>query len=357
MHPADRQRPAAPIFVVGANRSGTTLLRLLLNAHSRIAIPEELTYFNEVLAGVPLRTWRAPDLTPDQYHAFVRGFLRRHAGTLAPLRVDDLEAEILSHPGIDLRRPYQTALEAWARCHGKARWGEKTPGNLFYAHVILDMFPEARFIYLVRDPRAGVLSMTRASMFADDVVINALNRRRYATEGGTRLEQAVPPAQRMTLRYEDLVTAPEAAARTLCAFLGEPFEPDMLRFHEEARQYMAPHAATGFNRAATRPISPARVDEWRDWLRPEDVALIEHICADEMDRFGYAREAGVALPLAQRLDVWAKRGYLRLQCRRHPNAPQYLLKHRMFDRSRRRLRRARQHLTTWPRTTREVEQP
>lgn len=354
-YPGGVKPRAAPVFVVGANRSGTTLLRLLLNAHSHIAIPEELTYFNGVIAGVPLHAWRTPGMTPDQYCMFVRGFLHRHADTLAPLQLGDLEAEILSHPEMDLRRPYQMALEAWARCHGKTRWGEKTPGNLFYAREILDMFPGARFIYLVRDPRAGVLSMMRAHMFVEDVVINALNRHRYATQGWTRLVQAVPPGQRMTLRYEDLVAAPEATARALCAFLDEPFEPGMLHFYEDAPQYMTPRAVTDFNRSATRPITTARVDGWRDQLRPVDVVLIESICVREMDRFGYERETEATPSPSQRLDVLVKRSYLKMQCWRHPNAPQYLLKHRLFDRTRRRLRRAGKHLTPWSRSAREAE--
>lgn len=345
----------APVFVVGANRSGTTLLRLVLNAHSRLALPEELAYFNGRLAGVPLDTWRAPGLTQDQYRRFVRSFVRRHAETFAPLDTDALEAEIMDHPEVSLRRPYATALAAWARCHGKARWGEKTPGNLFFAATILEMFPDARFVYIARDPRAGVASMLRATMFADDVAINALNRVRYATEGRGRLEQAVPPIQRMTLRYEDLVAEPEATVRSLCRFLDEPFEPSMLRFYTDAEDYMTARAASDFNRSATRPISTARIDEWRRQLSPDDVALVEHICADEMARFGYERTAPTSPALAQKLDVWTKRGYLMLQCWRHPHAPQYLLKHRLFDRSRNRLHRAHRRLTRQHRPAAEMD--
>ncbi|NBB85006.1 MAG: hypothetical protein GVY12_02125 [Bacteroidetes bacterium] len=349
----ERGSSQAPIFVVGANRSGTTLLRLLLNAHSRIAIPEELAYFNQRLAGVPLSTWRAPELSHDEYALFVRGFIAQRAAAFAPLVADELEAQILESGIIDLRHPYRTALAAWARAQGKKRWGEKTPGNLFYADVILEMFPEARFIYIARDPRAGVASMKRAPMFADDVVINALNRRKYGTSGLTLLERAVPVAQRTTIRYEDLVTHPEDTVQALCGFLDEAYEPEMLRFYEASRQFMTARAADGFNRAATTPIRPQKVDAWRMELAPEDVALIEHLCAEEMVRFGYEPSADAAPGWPQRLDLATKRAYYRLQHWRHPHAPQYLLKHRVFDRSRRRMERLRRRL--WSRQEREVQ--
>ena len=187
----------SPIFIVGANRSGTTLLRLLLNAYSRIAIPDELIYLDSHLGGAPIEQWRDPALSPEEYEAFVDRFLDDNCQPLTELDHAALKAEILAGRP-DLRRPYRLALEDWAHHHGKDRWGEKTPGNLFYADVLLDMFPEAQFLYVVRDPRAGVASMQKVSFFPDDIVFNALSRRKHDTEGRALLELA--PADDRSLR-------------------------------------------------------------------------------------------------------------------------------------------------------------
>ncbi len=331
---------ASPIFIVGANRSGTTLLRLILNAHSRIAIPEELIYFGSYVAGVPVARWRRPPLTREQYAAFVKGFAQQAARLMPGLDAARLQSEILNHRPFDLRAPYQTALETWARLHGKARWGEKTPGNLFYADVLMEMFPAARFIYVVRDPRAGVSSMQRASFFSDDVVFNALARRKHATAGRALLERAVPPARRMTLRYEDLVRAPEKTLRAVCAFLDEPYEPSMLRFHEEADAYMKPSAAATFNAAATRPISADKIDAWKDRLAPAKVGIVERVCAQEMREFGYVPiRRHDALPLNARLALALKTAYWHLQCWRRRDIRHYTVTYPPLARSRRRLRR------------------
>ena len=64
-----------PIFVVGANRSGTTLLRLMLNAHSHIAIPDELTYITPYLGGAGIQNWKDPGFSPSRYRSFVQRFV------------------------------------------------------------------------------------------------------------------------------------------------------------------------------------------------------------------------------------------------------------------------------------------
>ena len=128
--PTSTHKTGAPIFIVGANRSGTTLLRLMLNAHPSVGIPEEVVYFGSRMAGVPIEQWRAPGLAPAAYTRFVKNFLET---SCAPLGMPDrmaLLAEILESGPADFRHPYQYVLEAWARQHGKPRWGEKTPGNL-----------------------------------------------------------------------------------------------------------------------------------------------------------------------------------------------------------------------------------
>ena len=103
--------------------------------------------------------------------------------------------------------------------------------------------------------------MLGASFFPDDVVLNALGRRHHHRVGAAGLARHVPVDRRMTVRYEDLVEAPEPTLRSVCAFLGEPFEPEMLRFHETAAAYMKPSAAAGHNAAATGPVTARRVED------------------------------------------------------------------------------------------------
>ena len=330
------KRDNSPIFIVGANRSGTTLLRLILNAHSRIGIPEELVYFDSRLAGIPIGQWRHPGLSQRAYRAFVDRFLTKNCAPMVPLDAAELRRDILQSGPQDFRRPYQLALEHWAHSHGKVRWGEKTPGNLFYVDVIRDMFPEAQFIHLVRDPRAGVHSMNRASFLANDAIINALNRHKYVKEGLAIQEGMVSTGQWMQVRYEDLVAKPEATVQALCQFLHEPFEPAMLHFHEDAEHYMKRRASGDFNSAATRPIDQSKIEAWRSGLTRREIAAVEAICGEQMQRLGYIPE-GYTLNVRTHLDMLVKRAYYQLQHWRHPQARQYLLKDRLFARSRNRI--------------------
>jgi hypothetical protein len=313
----------SPIFIVGANRSGTTLLRLILNAHPRIAIPDELGYFDFNFSRRSFRPWHSPTVPPEQYEEFVIRFLERNEAALAPLSINRLKDDILSSPRLDLRVPYTRTLQAWTSHHGKSRWGEKTPGNLFYVDLLYDMFPEARFIYLVRDPRAGVNSMNRSILFSDDTVLNALNRRKYMQEGFDLLQATVPAEQRTVLKYEDLVAAPEATVQDLCTFIGEQFAPQMLNFHQDADQYMRPRAVKAFNQAATQPILKSKIDAWCQDLSADDVAMVEWICAASMRKHDYV-PTGVTPSVLARCVAFSKRLYWQYQCRSHANSPGYI---------------------------------
>lgn len=279
----------APLFIVGANRSGTTLLRLILNAHPRIAIPEELNFFNPWL----MNHWRDAAADREAFRQRVHWYLQHKMppGAFGDVALPTLEDAIVSGASTyDWRALYAGALNSWARLHGKPRWGEKTPGNLFYVDLLLEMFPDAQFIHLVRDPRAGVQSMQDASFFGDDVKINALNRRKYLREG-LRRDASMPPDQWTRVRYEDLLTAPEDTVEALCHFLGERYVPEMLTYYEDAEQYMSSAAANEFNQAALRPIDPSKAESWRETLPRPDATVIEAICRAEMNVLGYEPDA------------------------------------------------------------------
>lgn len=325
----------SPIFIVGANRSGTTLLRLILNAHPRVGIPDELVYFDTTLAGVSIHEWNRPGLGPSEFETFVESFLQERAEIFDALDRASLKAEILDGAA-DLRRPYQISLRAWAEHHGKNRWGEKTPGNLFYADVIREMFPDARFVYVARDPRAGVASMQSVSFFPNDVVFNALSRRKHDIAGRDFFRSQVPAAQRTTLRYEDLVRQPERVVRSLCEFLGEAYHPEMLHFHRQATKYMRDAAEEGHNATATKPITTDRLDAWMDEMAEEDIAAVESLCDEVFRRFGYT-PSGYALSFSRRAVIRLKRMYWMLQCWRHRNVRQYTVKDPVLARTRNRI--------------------
>lgn len=325
----------APLFIVGANRSGTTLLRLLLNAHSQVAIPDEINYFHS-FRFADYYHWKEPGMPAAEFETFVDDFLASNRAVTPELDMDALRADILDGP-VDLRRPYKRLLEAWARHHGKGRWGEKTPGNLYNAHYIMAMFPDAHFIQIVRDPRAVVHSMQKASFFLDDVVFNAFNLRKALAEGRAHVEETVPASQRLTVRYEDLVNTPVPTLRRVCGFAGLEYEDGMLAFHQDASQYMTPAAASSFNAAATRPISSDRTDAWRQHLSGPEAAMIEHVHEAFMAEFRYAPEGG-------RLSPWrwgelgVKGAYWQYHRWRNRRVPQYILQHNPFGALRRRVR-------------------
>lgn len=333
----------SPIFIVGANRSGTTLLRLLLNAHPHIAIPDELIYFRSRLAGIPIERWREPGLSAPAYESFVDQFLDENCGPLDDLNRAELKNRILDGPS-NFKYPYQCALEAWAEHHGKERWGEKTPGNLFYLDILLKMFPSAQVLYMVRDPRAGVASMQKVSFFPDDVVFNALSRRKHDIDGRAHLRRHVPPSQRKTVLYEELVRHPESVLRSICDFLGVSFTPQVFRFHEEAGSYMKDEAEEGYNAAATQPITADRVDAWKASLAESNVAVIESICSEVMKAFGYDT-TGSRLSWTRHGEILLKKTYWRVQSWRHRSIRDYTVKHPLFARTRSRLYRLRRWMS------------
>lgn len=329
---------SAPIFIVGANRSGTTLLRLMLNAHSRLAVPEELCYFRSRYAGAPIDAWRSPHVSSTAYETIVQDFITEVTALHPELDGPTLLDTILTGGRHDLRRPYQVILDTWTRIHGKVRWGEKTPGNLFYVDVLCEMFPGAYFLYVVRDPRAGVASMLKTDFFPDDVAFNAMSRRKHFETGERLLRQHVAPDHWLTIRYEDLTAAPEASLRRVCALIGERYEPEMLRFHRTAKAYMTEKAATSFNASATRPVTTAQIDVWHEQLSERDVSMIEAICAKEMTAHGYA-PCAPRMSFGARLELLFKTAYWSLQAARNRHIRDYTVKHTAFARLRPRLRR------------------
>ncbi|MEM8486128.1 MAG: sulfotransferase [Bacteroidota bacterium] len=330
----------APFFIVGASRSGTTMMRLLLNAHSQIGVPKEMAYFERCAIAGDLDTWQQPRFKKGSYEDFVRAYLKKKSVALEGLDTEQIAQDILTEtPRLDV--PIRKALDAWAVKEGKTVWGEKTPKNLFYVDYIHKMMPDARFIYIIRDPRAVVNSMNRFARFVDDSVLNAYNWLQAATYGYNLFESSLPAEKKLVIKYEQLVSDVESTARTICSFLDEPFEEEMLAFYRKSRGDLHPNAnELGGVGTLTKPISTVSVEKWRKQLKPRDITLVEAVCADAMATHGYV-PVGEKPGMAARIEVALKMRYCTWQQEKNSHLRSYQLAFKPFERTLRRFGLAR----------------
>lgn len=259
-----------PIIVGGAGRSGTTLLRVMLDSHSRIACGPELKVLPSVAS-----LWA--DLQ------------QRWTGVLAASHV---------HEG-DVDRLFGTLvrglLDPPRRAAGKARIAEKSPNNVFVFAHLHRMLPDATFVHMLRDGRdvvASLLTMKWATPEGTPVAYtrNARFAARYwasAVQAARAFAQdAAGEAHYVEIRYEDLVTAPEATLRRLLAFAGEDFEPAMLAYHEQPHDLANESSAD----AVARPLTRAPVGRWQRDLAPADRQAVKEEIGALLIELGYAAD-------------------------------------------------------------------
>ena len=278
------------LFVVGAARSGTTLLQRMLDAHHDLAVVNE-TYW-----------------VPRKYRE--RNGLTR-TGLVTPALVDLLlESPKFDRMGIsreDLVRlvptdssvqygPYVSQLfDLFASRRGKRLAGDKTPGYVRRMGQLHELFPAAKFVHIIRDPRDVCVSMLdwkngestvgQFGTWADDPVVSTALYWRLSVCRGRQDGASIGPARYFELRYEELVSRPEDVLTGVCRFLGVPYDAQMVRFYEGKTRIKAGRST----KAQWLPPTPG-IRNWALDLDRGDVERIEVATGDLMLLCGYDRE-------------------------------------------------------------------
>lgn len=269
-------------FIVGSPRSGTTLLQACLDRHPEIAVFGETRFMSRASAlPTPPNQAQAVDDWENLLQAVI------DAPEFADFRVQAKEfrnaAETQPRNSFGVLR---ALFEAVREATGKPVVGEKTPNHLRFAEALLEGFPDAVFIHLVRDPRAVVNSYRNVPWSSGTISADAATWR-----GWLQLSTALPTSVKdrmLVVRYEDLVAQPETELRKISSHLNVAFATEMLTASSGQRGINKQREP--WKKNAASEISGKRASGWRQELTSWQVTIVEVICGDWLDTLGYERK-------------------------------------------------------------------
>jgi hypothetical protein len=274
-----------PIFVIGAERSGTTLVMVMLGCHPRIAVPEVAWYYPRFRPYL----YTYGDLTSDENfrtlaEEMIFGLKTPFWGMkVSPTTIlDEIIAEVRerSFAGI-----YCAMLERYAREVGnKPRWGEKTPYNLFFVKEILEDFPNAQFIFITRDGRDASAEYLQ-SAFGSNNIFCAAELWKLGQNVVKPWRKKLSSLQWMDVKYETLARQPEATLKEICSFLGEHYTPKLLEFYKteiaKTRGTLRDHKPLG------HPISDRYIGIYKELLSLHEQRIFATVAGRELAEADY----------------------------------------------------------------------
>jgi hypothetical protein len=302
----------APLFIVGASRSGTAMLRSILMQSEVVSLTGETHFFDDLrprFIGKTLDEMESGDL--EKCCDYFRAQTDRPYGKNGNPENSWLSrTELLSSAktfGTDVDALFEAYCKLSASRSGAKIWGEKTPRHIFRINDIVEKFPDARFICMVRDPRAVVASYRdwkyqgSASSLEQDadykkVVSHEENRTsksyhiiissmmwRAAANAALQAQETLTARKVKIVRYEDIISCPEKTISDICDWLEIEYQPEMLT--------VPLHNSSAFTFQASAGISQAPQNRWREVLSQNEIAMVQSSVHGPMTRLGYEKES------------------------------------------------------------------
>lgn len=280
---------AEPLFIIGAPRSGTTLLRLMLNNHAALRGPHEFPLVH-----------MAVDFFSDRGLGRIQEFLDR---LYASPRFESweiprnvLDAALRRAPPTSVHGLLRTVFEIYVSQGGAVRYVDKNIGSLSILPEIRALFPDARFIHLVRDGRDVALSLRERPWGQYQLRPFPKRLLGHVSGGGQLWLDALSLVGRfkrlygpklLEVRYEDLVREPQAVLSRICAFLGLEFEPAMLEYHLKRDPTISEANLQANHSLLLKQVSSERASRYREALSGNELGLLNELLGDELRSHGY----------------------------------------------------------------------
>lgn len=269
----------APVIIVGAQRSGTTLLRLMMNSHRSLAVPFE----SDFLAPLEGRVSRAPFSSDEDALNAIQDLANEPLTRKGGLIPDP--DSILAESPRDYADVLRIVMQQHAQRRGKQYWGIKTPGYNTRLDEVISLLPDARIVHIIRDGRDVAVSYKSLSWGSQNTPRVAQDWRWKVMLG--HKAGLMLPDRYHEIRYEDLVSQPAEALAMLCRFLNLPYDSRMLDYHRTAQTEM-PQASLRWHNNSIKPPDPTKMLAWRTALPLTDQLLFQEVAGDALSSFGYS---------------------------------------------------------------------
>ena len=282
-----------PLFVVGAARSGTTLLRLHLLGHPRLVIPAESWFLLDLAERFPAQT-RLDAAGLREALSYIENHPRWKDWRSSR---EPLDPALFGDSRTSLAEVVDTVFRRETKAGPDTIWGDKTPGYVSIVAWLAELFPKARFIHIVRDGRDVYLSLSRRGWQGDTPFQIGRYWRRCVRQVDSALS-SLPESRKLRIRYEDLVLEPRREVERVCDFLGLEVQESMVQFRERALTELTEwELSQGFHSKLFRASRPEDVARWMHEGSPK-LRMATGLMSRELRRHGYPQ---VPSPLVAQL--------------------------------------------------------
>ena len=287
--------PPMPI-IVGSPRSGTTLLRFMLDAHPLLAIPPETNFLSR--AADLLRA--SPYLKLDLFELITQHAEEAPSWPDFQLSKQAYWEAIKDIEPFDKATGFREFYRLYARENNKPRWGDKTPLYALHIEAIGKLLPEARFIHIIRDGRDTALSL-RNLWFSPGESMEA--QAKFWSHNVTNCRaQGLKHGRYLEVYYEHLIADPIPILQKICDFIELRYDPQMMRYPESTPKRLKEHGPRVLRdgtvivrvdqrlrqqQLTTSPPDLSRIQAWRQDMSPEEVTRFEVIAGEALRAFGY----------------------------------------------------------------------
>lgn len=273
-----------PLFIIGPGRSGTTLLRSMLVAGRQIAIPPETQVLPEAIRKFVAFNLRWPDIS----RLIVSIFESHHLFSLWDVNLSPAYQAVMNMPMEErcLARIIDEVFICYAsqKHPDAALWGDQSPINTFHLKWLIQTYPDAMFLHLLRDGRDVIASLIERGLSLE----NATSRWITGVESSLKLQSKIPDSQFLEIRYENLVENQELTLSEICVFLNIEYQSEMLDYWKLSTTIE--HKYQDYHRNIGKPVFTMSVGSWEKRMSNHEQRYVMDKTNHLLNQLGYLHD-------------------------------------------------------------------